>query len=164
MSGERPWARHYFEEWQRRAGDPRLPYWLRVAALAYGSTLDNGHAPFKRGDIAVTLGDPGQPYKHVARAIDTAVEYGWLEEGSYWRCLIVPARAVKKGPYRSPTVCTLHTNTPLSGGFGGHSSTPSGGFEGRTRHSVAASQREPLFLICDTATTVAGPTHEHGHA
>ena len=44
VTAERPWARHYHETWQERAGDARLPFWLRVAALAYGSHTDNGHA------------------------------------------------------------------------------------------------------------------------
>lgn len=113
MSGE--WARHYFEGWQRRAGDRRLPYWLRIAAAAYGHHEDNGHARFKRGQLSLMLGhlDPttGQvvPYDNLGRAIADAVEFGWLAPGSYWGCLIVPAHDVRKGALdRKPGECPLH--------------------------------------------------------
>lgn len=110
---ERAWSRHYQDEWQSRAGDRRLPYWLRVAALAYGSHSDNGHARFKRGEIALVLGDVSpdgeiRPYVHVGRAIADAVTYGWLEPESFWGCLIVPAHAVKKGSYTRAKPCPIH--------------------------------------------------------
>lgn len=99
------WARHYQHVWEERAGDPRLPLWLRVAALAYGRHDSNGHAPFKRGQVALILGRPpddtGGPHpldrREVWRAIDRAVMFEWLAEGSNARCLVVPAHAVKKG-------------------------------------------------------------------
>lgn len=104
------WARHYLEEWQRRAGDPRLPHWLRVAAAAYGLHQENGHAPFKSGQLALILGSPGKPYKNVTRAIEDAVEYGWLGEGSFHRCLIVPMDVARKGSLTAkPAPCGFHT-------------------------------------------------------
>jgi hypothetical protein len=148
MSGERPWARHYFDEWQSRAGDPRLPYWLRVAALAYGSHEDNGHARFKRGEVALVLGTPGKPYPNVRRAIEDAIAYGWLEHGSFYRCLIVPRHAIKKGPWVSPTQCPVHANRSLSERNRRISSTPDERFEPETAHSLSGSERAPLFLIC----------------
>jgi len=154
MSTQRLWARHYQDEWWSRAGDPGLPYWLRVAALAYGSHLDNGHASFKRGDVAVVLGEPGQPYNRVGRAIEQAVERRWLEDGSWWGCLIVPRRAIRKGPLSTPKPCrrcAQHVaDPPLSGGLGGPSSPPDGGSGLRTSHSVAGSERAPLYLFCPT--------------
>lgn len=111
---DRPWARHYFDSWQRRAGDRRLPHWLQVTAAAYGSHEDNGHARFKRGDLSLILGHVDEtgrvvPYSNLGRAIATAVEYGWLARGSYWGCLIVPAHDIRKGLLdRTPRECPLH--------------------------------------------------------
>lgn len=113
MTEHNPWARHYQEPWLSRAGDPRLPYWLRVAALAYGSHQDNGHARFKRGEIALILGTPDghggiRPYVNLRRAIEDAVEYGWLAPESFWGCLIVPAHAIKKGHLGHGQPCPIH--------------------------------------------------------
>lgn len=114
MSDEhtRPWARHFLDVWQERAGDPRLPPWFRVAALAYGSHQNNGHAPFKPGQVALVLGgidaSTGEfiPCRNVTRPISLAVEFGLLAPGSYHRCLIVPSHAVRKGAmFTAPTVC-----------------------------------------------------------
>lgn len=108
----RVWARHYQDDWARRAGQQWLPYWLRVTAAAYGSHGENGHARFKRGDLALILANPDpetgeiKPYSNVGRAIADAVAYGWLEEGSYWGCLIVPAHSIRRGDLtRRPSKC-----------------------------------------------------------
>lgn len=153
----RPWARHFQDDWQARAGDPRMPYWLRVAALAYGSHTDNGHARFKRGEVALILGsvDPitGElrPFANVRREIARAVEYGWLADGSYWGCLIVPAHAIRKGDlYKTPKPCPLaprHAKRSLSERNGSPSSTPSERFEARSAQSVSGSEREPLCSV-----------------
>jgi hypothetical protein len=116
-----PWARHYQETWQSRAGDCRLPYWLRVAAIAYGAHQDNGHATFKRGQIALILGTPdGQggvkPYANLARAIEDAVDYAWLAPESFWGCLVVADHAIKKGPlFHSPS-CPVHAKRDAAKG------------------------------------------------
>lgn len=96
---QHPWARHYQTIWLERAGDARLPHWLRVAALAYGSHAANGHAPFAPGQIGIVLGDPGLPLHrgNVQRAIRVAVKYGWLSPNSGSRCLVVPAHAIEGG-------------------------------------------------------------------
>lgn len=110
--GGAEWARHSREEWHRRSGDPRLPKWLRVAALAYGSHGNNGHASFKRGDVAATLGMPGEPLdrRRLHEHIAMAVEFGWLADGSTSMCLIVPFHAVDKGPIGKPKKpCPIHT-------------------------------------------------------
>jgi len=162
MSGTRVWSRHYHDDWMRRAGDDRLPYWLRVAAAAYGAHGESGHATFKRGDLALILATVDQgtgeirPYTRVGRAIADAVAYGWLENGSYWGCLIVPARSIRRGSLTTrPKPCpqaVRHArartpNPPLNGGFGVHSSPPDGGFEPPTSHSVAGSVRKHLSSI-----------------
>lgn len=134
MNHQRPWSRHYQDEWQSRAGDQRLPYWLRVAALAYGSHQDNGHAKFKRGEIALILGTPDgdggiTPLANVGRAIADAVEYGWLASESFWGCLVVPAHAAKKGPLGHNQPCPIHVKRSRT------APEP----ESRTLHSVSSS-------------------------
>lgn len=158
MSAERFWARHFQDEWQARAGDPRLPRWLRVAALAYGSHTNNGHARFKRGEVALILGSIDRetgvvgPYPNVRREVALAVEFGWLEEGSYWGCLIVPAHSIRKGDmYAKPAPCPLakthstkvkRTSDVRNGDL---KSTPDVRFEQRTARQMCASEREPFF-------------------
>jgi hypothetical protein len=105
MTRQNPWTRHYQCVWHERAGDARLPAWLRVAALAYGSHAANGHAQFKPGQVGLVLGsvdvvtgevrpmDKGS----VQRAIRTAIAYGWLGSQSGARCLVVPGHAVTGG-------------------------------------------------------------------
>lgn len=173
MVTERPWARHYQHEWHERAGDKRLPYWLRVTALAYGSHTDNGHARFKRGEIALVLGEVDRetgeikPYPNVRRAIATAVEYGWLEPESFWGCLVVPAHAIKKGSHGRLKPCPIHVkrrtrqaaNRSLSERKGPHSPTPDERFGARTVHSVSGSERKPLSLL-SPAAPAADPTHD----
>ena len=156
----RTWARHYQDDWQSRAGDPRLPKWLRVAALAFGSHSDNGHARFKRGEIALILGsldpDTGEvhPYANVRRAISEAVEYGWLHEGSYWGCLIVPAHSIRKGELgKTPTPCPLQPrhkergNRSLSERFMSPTPTLSERFKPRSAHSANGSEHKPLLSV-----------------
>lgn len=155
------WARHYQEVWQSRAGDPRLPYWLRVASLAYGLHGENGHARFKRGEIALVLADvdreSGQirPYENVGRAIKDAIEYGWLESESFWGCLVVPAHAVRKGSLtRAVATCPIHSRRARRAreavterAVQRPPATPDERFASRTRHSVSGSQRKsPLNL------------------
>ena len=158
MSKPRTWARHYQDEWQARAGDPRLPYWLRVAALAFGSHADNGHARFKRGEIALILGTLDQStgeirsFANVRREIGRAVEYGWLEPGSYWGCLIVPAHSIRKGDLGTrqapcPLAASHKKRTPnrsLSERNGLLKPTPSERFTTESAHSVNGSEREPF--------------------
>lgn len=112
-----PWARHYQDTWHERSGDPRLPRWLRIVALAYGCHDNDGHARFKRGDVALVLGSVDHetgaviplPRQRVHEAITQAVELGFLAEGSFARCLIVPAHGVRKGPLDTPhKPCPLH--------------------------------------------------------
>lgn len=113
----RVWARHYQDAWQDRSGDARLPKWLRVASLAYGCHEDNGHAVFKRGEVALVLATVDHitgevvplDRRRLHEVIQHAVEYGWLEPGSKPRCLIVPAHAIKKGTIGNPDKpCPIH--------------------------------------------------------
>lgn len=113
----RPWARHYQDVWHERSGNPMLPRWLRVTALAYGSHDNDGHARFKRGEVALVLGhvdhDTGAVIplsrQRVHEAVQQAVELGFLAAGSIPRCLIVPAHDVRKGPSdRQERPCPIH--------------------------------------------------------
>lgn len=161
MTAQGAWARHYQEVWQSRAGDPRLPYWLRVAAAAYGSHADNGHARFKRGELALILGTvdriTGQihPYENLGRAITDAADYGWLEPESFWGCLVVPAHAIKKGAHGSAPRCPIHVKRQrrdqgealTERGIRDLKPTPDEGFEPRSAHSVRDSTRNPLSSV-----------------
>lgn len=159
------------DEWQARAGDRRLPYWLRVAALAYGHHENNGHAKFKRGEIALVLAtvdaETGEikPHPWVGRDINLAVEYGWLAPGSYWGCLIVPAHSVRKGEmWAKPKPCPIHARRRKQGAkssttddFEVPKPTTTEGSRARSHQSVRTSERKPLSLIC---SPTSNPTEE----
>ena len=80
------------------AGDVRLPLWLRVASLANGLHQADGQAHFQPGELASRMATWNQDAsvlhapsrQNVSRAIATAVEYGFLAEGSKTTCLRVP--------------------------------------------------------------------------
>lgn len=110
-----PWARHYQEPWHDDALNPRFPLPLRVAFLAYGTHRANGHAKFKQGEIAKVLGhldDEGHPVpadrRTVWRAIQQAVEYGLLAEGSKALCLVVPSHRIAGGIGDEHAPCPRH--------------------------------------------------------
>ncbi|WP_162259384.1 hypothetical protein [Phycicoccus sp. Soil803] len=108
MSLRQPYAMHRQQVWKERAGSPVLPAWVRVAALAYGGHGLNGHADFSPGEIASVLGmdrktgEVATPMarQNVHRAIRTAIDYGWLAEGSSATCLVVPSHAIWGGDLR----------------------------------------------------------------
>lgn len=124
MSAERPsrhgFAMHYQHVWTERGGRVGLPLWFRVSSLAYGAHRRNGHANFPTGDLEHVLGRPDEngvwtplPYKHVQRAIQSAIEYGMLGPGSTPRCLVVPQHAIEGGHAGSAAeVCTVHDKGP----------------------------------------------------
>jgi hypothetical protein len=104
MSRQQAWARHYQSVWQERAADQRLPDWLRIVAVAYGSHTANGHARLGRGALRIILtriDDDGTHIRpdrrNVYRALDVAVRNGWLASGSTTTCLIVPRHAIEGG-------------------------------------------------------------------
>ena len=112
------WARHMQGAWEEHAGNPQLPLWLRVSALAYGKHRGNGHARFHTGEVALVLskvdmatGEMSVPDRHaVQRAIRLSVEYRFLSKGSGARCLIVPDGMIKQGPGWGSEPCPWHTN------------------------------------------------------
>lgn len=117
VDGGRPWSRHYQDSWHERSGDPRLPRWFRLVALAYGSHDNGGHARFKRGEVALVLGTVDQTTgavvplsrQRVHEAVRQAVELGFLADGSIPMCLVVPAHDVRKGPNGAASKpCSIH--------------------------------------------------------
>lgn len=173
MTANGAWARHYQEAWQSRAGDPRLPYWLRVAAAAYGSHSDNGHARFKRGELALILGTFDQasgaivPYSNLSRAISDAVEFGWLDGESFWGCLIVPAHAIKKGSHTSSPACPIHVKRrkrdaeSLTGrAIGDLKPTSDERFTPRIAHQASDSTLKPLSSVLSLTRKRQAPQGE----
>lgn len=73
-------------ELARRRGNP--PY-LRLHHLALATAMPNGHAAFRRGELAAELGN-GKRYRNVEDAIAKAVGYGLLDPSSMPTCLVLP--------------------------------------------------------------------------
>ena len=98
-------GRRYQNVWEQKAGDPRLPRWLRLASLTHGKHRANGHASFKIGDVALvpsTIDDRTgeictRSRQRVFEAIQSAIEYSLLAKGSTSRYLIVPPHAIEGG-------------------------------------------------------------------
>jgi hypothetical protein len=118
------WAKHYQRIWEDRSGDPKLPPWLRVSALAYGMHRANGHAMFGVGDVRLVLsrvdeetGEILMPSTaNVSHAIRKAVDFGFLEKGSGTRCLVVPGHAIEGGLGDPNEPCPQHRRQSQRGG------------------------------------------------
>lgn len=84
------------------------PLWMRIyfAAVGWGNQL--GHAEFSEGELAKVLGQSGNKYasQNVYRAVQTAVRYGLVQDGSGVRCLILPGHHFQQG--MGATVCRWH--------------------------------------------------------
>ena len=100
------------------------------------------------------------PHGNVGRAIEAAVEYGWLAPESFWGCLVVPAHAIKKGEHGRNPRCPIHAKRRREGRetlterrLRALPATPSERFGARTAHSVTASEREPLSSLLTTTAT-----------
>src|SRR5690242_20337375 len=110
------WAKHYQTAWLEHAGDPDLPDWLRVACAAYGQHKANGHATFRRGQLALILAridtQTGEVVpldrRNLHRAIQVAIQHGWLSIASSARCLVVPAHQVTGGLGNARAACPQH--------------------------------------------------------
>jgi hypothetical protein len=110
-----PWSRHYQAPWHNDALNPRFPLPLRVAFLAYGTHKANGHAVFKQSEIARILARPDNSgglvdadRRTVYRAIQQAIDYGLLAEGSRALCLIVPDHRITGGMGEEDAPCARH--------------------------------------------------------
>ncbi len=112
------WARHYQDVWHERSGNSRLPRWLRVVALAYGCHDNEGHARFKRGEIALVLGSVDHDTGAVIplsrqrshEAVRQAVDLGFLADGSLpdvpGACRLTTSRRGHSTTSRSPAPST----------------------------------------------------------
>lgn len=113
-----PWAIHYQQAWKDDAANPRFPMPLRIAFLAYGNHRANGHANFRKEEIAKNLGrfDEQGTFvpadrRTVHRAIQRAIEWGLLDKGSRALCLIVPAHKTTGGLGSPEDPCKRHSTT-----------------------------------------------------
>ncbi len=113
------WAIHYQQTWKDDAANPHFSMPLRVAFLAYGNHRANGHANFAQQEIAKCLGrfdDDGTfvpaDRRTVTRAINQAVAWGLLGEGSRALCLIVPRHRAAGGPGNDNDPCKRHRDEP----------------------------------------------------
>lgn len=116
VSIQNPFSQHYQGVWAERGRNPALPYWMRVAAIAFGKHGKNGHAPLAPGELAELLAKPDpngllKPLSAsgVSNAIKDAKRYGFIAEESTSRCLVVPPHAVTGGIGGTPwTKCVVH--------------------------------------------------------
>ncbi len=109
MTGERynqrTWAKHYQDAWVADAAKfDTLPIWFRMMALAYGSHKANGHANFRRGDLAKVLGEPGpegewRPIDKgtIQKYIRYLISVNLLDPQSCSECLVVPRHRIEGG-------------------------------------------------------------------
>lgn len=116
------WSIFYHQPWHDDSLNPRFPYALRVAFLAFGTHRANGHATFRRGEVAKVLShvdDDGTliptTRQTVHRAIAQAVEFGMLEEGSHSMCLVVPRHRATGGRGSPNSPCGRHSDGRLRG-------------------------------------------------
>lgn len=106
--------RRQARDWEIRAGNTRLPLWLRIACYAEARRNQVGHAPMRPGELHAAI-DPTLSKPMISRSIGRAVELRWLHPGSTARCLIVPGSdllAECEAPHRQRA-------TPTESGFVG---------------------------------------------
>lgn len=115
--GRDPWVMGNQEAFKDLATSDALPRWLRATYAAYGHLGGNGHATFRRSELAALLGDHTQGVsvpterQRVREAIDGAIDRGLLEKGSKALCLIVPRAAIAYGAGNPGTPCRRHPKT-----------------------------------------------------
>jgi len=102
------WSRHSLAFWESIAAEPSHAYYVRVAALAYGTHGANGHAPQAHGALSLALAKDGIRYRHASRAIDSAVRLGLLDPSSTTRCLVVPPDGIVQGEVGYWPDCPVH--------------------------------------------------------
>jgi hypothetical protein len=75
---------HRQQAWEERSGDPRLPRWMRVTALAYAKHRGNGHAYLREPttrDLPVAVVCQGAP----SDMDGSGAIAGWVEVKLYRR-------------------------------------------------------------------------------
>lgn len=106
-----PWTKHSQAAYKLLAKNRQAPAFLRIAWLAMGRHGSNGHAEFRRGELASLLNQNGKPYRRVDDAIATAIQYGMLDASSTRRCLVVPCDLIE-GPHGKFVKCHTHQGRP----------------------------------------------------
>lgn len=94
------WAAHRQQHWLDWSGNPSFADYLRVTFVAYGLHGPNGHAKLKQGALARHLvrKDGTVPERRtVWRAVQNAIELGYLDPTSKTLCLVVPNHDVQSG-------------------------------------------------------------------
>lgn len=105
----RDWAAHAQDHWLDFAGNPNFPDYLRIVFVAYGRHKANGHAKLERGELARYLmrKDGTLPERRVAwRAIERAIELGYLLPESRQLCLVVSSHHVQGGEGKVDDRCS----------------------------------------------------------
>lgn len=98
---ESPWLMSIQIGWEAQIYNSKLPYWMRVYAVAMGRSDPNLHTPLEPGELAKLLGhkqpdgsiqplDRRDLHKYVKRAVDLQL----LDEASSLRCLVLPAATI----------------------------------------------------------------------
>jgi hypothetical protein len=118
---EPPWLKVYQMPWDSRISDRDLPMWLRIYCIAFARAEPNLHANFQPGELAKMLGqEKSGELRPVHRAnlrreIRTAVQKGYLADGSTARCLLLPASDVGcnlSGKWKPCPICTGKSSAP----------------------------------------------------
>ncbi|QYJ05387.1 hypothetical protein KUV85_06825 [Nocardioides panacisoli] len=164
--GGRDWAAHAQDHWLEFAGHPHFPDYLRVVFVAYGRHKANGHAKLNRGDLTRYLvrKDGTLPERRtVSRAVDKAVQLGYLLEGSRMLCLIVSSDHVQGGKGQPEDRCSRdHTSRKQPnvgndcGRFGSNVRSDSGRSGVNVGNGCGRSEPEPSL---SSTTGPAGPEH-----
>ena len=97
---DRDWAAHAQDHWLEFVGNPNFPDYLRVVFVAYARHAANGHAKLDRGELGRYLirKDGTLPDRRtIWRAIEKAVQLGYLMPDSRLLCLVVSSHQVQGG-------------------------------------------------------------------
>ena len=113
-----PFAVHSQWYWARFAADTRHPAVYRVMGWAFARRGQNGHARFRRGELASLLGGVNRKTGEVCpmhrsnlrRLIADAVELDLIDKVSESRCLVVnPDHVVGGGEGKPDDPCPVHS-------------------------------------------------------
>jgi hypothetical protein len=94
------WAAHRQSDWLEFAGHPNYPDHLRIVFVAYGLHTANGHARLRQGELARYLvrKDGALPDRRtIHRAVQQAIDLGFLSASSRLLCLVVTSHHVQGG-------------------------------------------------------------------
>jgi hypothetical protein len=105
-----PAGLHLHSYWQDRAGDDKLPIWLRLAAIAYASHHKNGHATFYMSGESTLPKTLGRDKRVIQNELKKAIDRGFLAEQSNINCLVLPDGIFGGAEGHKFADCKLHPN------------------------------------------------------